>query len=106
MATSTMKIGMRPPHPGRFIRDEILDELGLSVAHAAEVLGVRRATLSDLVNGHAALSPEMALRIEKAFGVDMETLLRMQTWYDIDAMRRRANEIDVKRYKPEPVDAG
>jgi addiction module HigA family antidote len=100
MAGIAMKVGMRPPHPGGFIRDEILNELGLSVARAAEVLGVRRATLSDLLNRNAALSPEMALRIEKAFGVSMETLLRMQTWYDIDAMRRRAGEIDVKRFVP------
>lgn len=55
---------MRPPHPGGFIREEILDELGLSVSRAAEVLGVRRATLSDLVNCRAALSAEMALRVE------------------------------------------
>ena len=100
MAGKPAKIGMRPPHPGRFIREEILDELGLSVARAAEVLGVRRATLSDLVNGHAALSPEMALRIEKAFGVSMDTLLRMQAWYDGYTMRQRAGEIDVKRYEP------
>jgi addiction module HigA family antidote len=106
MTRKATHIGMKPPHPGSFIREEILEELGLSIARAAEVLGVRRATLSDLVNGNAALSPEMALRIEKAFGVDMETLLRMQTWYDIDAMRRRADEIDVKRYRPEPADAG
>lgn len=92
------KIGMAPPHPGEFIRDEILDELGLSVSAAAEALGVRRATLSDLVNGNAALSPEMALRVEKAFGMNMEMLLRMQVWHDAVAMRRQANEIDVKPY--------
>jgi antitoxin HigA-1 len=100
MSEAIERIGMLPPHPGSFIREEVLDELGLSVARAAEILGVRRATLSDLVNGHAALSPEMALRIEKAFGVSMETLLRMQAWYDTCAMRRRAGEIDVKRYEP------
>jgi plasmid maintenance system antidote protein VapI len=61
---------------------------------------VRRATLSDLVNGKAALSPEMALRIEKAFGVSMDTLLRMQAWHDSHAMRQRAGDIDVKRYEP------
>ncbi len=73
------------------------------MSKAAEVLGVRRATLSDLLNGKAALSAEMALRVEKAFGVDMETLLRMQAWYDTHAMRRRAGEIKVKRYSaPEP----
>ena len=77
MSEEITRVGMKPCHPGEFIREEILNELGLSVARAAEVLGVRRATLSDLVNGHAALSPEMSLRIEKAFGVLMDTLLRM-----------------------------
>ncbi len=62
---------------------------------AAEILGVRRATLSDLVNGNAALSPEMALRIEKAFSVGMDMLLRMQAWYDASQMRARASEISV-----------
>lgn len=100
MRDGTVTIGMRPPHPGSFIREEIFDELGLSVARSAEILGVRRATLSDLVNGNAALSAEMALRIEKAFGVQMDTLLRMQAWYDSYTMRQRAAEIDVKRYEP------
>ena len=105
MNESSIKIGMRPPHPGAFIRDEILEPLNLSVARAAEILAVRRATLSDLVNGNAALSAEMALRIEKAFGMSMDTLLRMQAWHDAHAMRQRADQIDVKRYDP-PVPAG
>src|SRR5689334_5238613 len=74
-------------------------------SEAAKVLDVRRATLSDLINGNAALSAEMALRIEKAFGVKMETLLNMQAWHDAYAMRQREGEIDVKRYRspaPEP----
>lgn len=100
MSEQIEKIGMKPSAPGEFIREEILEELHLSVARAAEVLGVRRATLSDLVNGHAALSPEMALRIEKAFGVDMDMLLRMQAWYDAHTMRQRAGEIDVRRFDP------
>ena len=90
---------MAPPHPGAFIREEILDELGLSVSEAAKVLDVRRATLSDLIHGNAALSAEMALRIEKAFGVKMETLLNMQAWYDAYAMRQRAGEITIKPYR-------
>lgn len=94
---------MAPPHPGAFVREEILDELDLNVSEAAKVLNVRRATLSDLINGNAALSAEMALRIEKAFGVKMETLLNMQAWYDAHAMRQRAGEIDVKRYPRLPV---
>ena len=100
MSEPIAKVGMSPCHPGEFIREEILHELHLPVTRAAEILGVRRATLSDLVNGKAALSPEMALRIEKAFGVSMDTLLRMQAWYDSHAMRQRAGEIDVKRYEP------
>jgi addiction module HigA family antidote len=104
MSDELVKIGMSPPHPGEFIRDEILDELHLSAARAADVLGVRRATLSDLVHGKIPLSPVMALRIEKAFGVNMEMLLRMQVWHDAQAMRRRAGEIDVKPYRPAGVE--
>lgn len=100
MSDQPRRIGMTPPHPGAFIREEILAELNLPISEAAEILGVRRATLSDLVNGNAALSPEMALRIEKAFGVDMEMLLRMQAWHDAHAMRQRTEEIHVKRYQP------
>ncbi len=100
MNDAPVKIGMKPSHPGTFIREEILEPLDLSVARAAEVLDVRRATLSDLVNGNAALSPEMALRIEKAFGVSLDTLLRMQAWYDSHVMRERAGDIDVKPFTP------
>ncbi len=100
MNDKRMKIGMTPPHPGSFIRTEILEELNLPIARAADILGVRRATLSDLVNGKTGLSPEMALRIEKAFGLSMDTLLRMGAWRDSHTMRRRADEIDVKRYRP------
>ena len=98
MTETIEKVGMRTPHVGAFIRDEILDELGLSVLKAAEVLGVRRATLSDLVNEKATLSPEMALRIEKAFGVKMDLLLKMQAGYDTENMRQHADEIAVQRY--------
>ena len=98
MNEEVTKVGMKPCHPGEFIRAEILEELKLSVTKAAKVLGVRRATLSDLVNENAALSPEMALRIEKAFGVSMDTLLRMQAWYDTYVMRKREGEINIKRY--------
>ena len=99
MATNGVKVNMTPSHPGDFIRTEILEELGLSVTKAAEILCVRRATLSDLVHGHAALSPEMALRIEKAFGTPMDLMLRMQAWYDAARMRARADEISVRRYE-------
>ncbi|WP_419166604.1 HigA family addiction module antitoxin [Candidatus Palauibacter sp.] len=90
---------MTPSHPGDFIRTEVIEDLDLSVTRAAEILGVRRATLSDLLNGRASLSPEMALRIEKAFEVRMEMLLRMQAWYDAARMRARAGEVRVKRYE-------
>jgi addiction module HigA family antidote len=100
MSDEPSKIGMAPPHPGEFIRDEILDELHLSISAAAKVLGVRRATLSDLVNNHTTLSPEMALRVEMAFGANMEMLLRMQAWHDAQAIRQRAAEIHVTPYRP------
>lgn len=100
MSETVTRIAMTPPHPGGFLRDEVLDELELSIARAAQILGVRRATLSDLVNGKVSLSPEMALRIEKAFGISMETLLRMQVWHDCHAMRSKAAELNVKRYDP------
>ena len=100
MPTNSIKVNMSPSHPGDFIRTEVIEELGLSVTKAAEILGVRRATLSDLLNGNAALSPEMALRIEKAFNVSMDMLLRMQAWYDASQMRARATEVRVRRYVP------
>lgn len=89
-----------PPHPGDLIRTEIIEELSLSVSKAAKILKVRRATLSDLLHGKSALTPEMALRIEKAFGPDMNHLLSMQLAYDVAKTREHARRIDVKRYVP------
>ena len=100
MTVDRIKVNMTPSHPGDFIRTEVVEELGLNVTRAAGILGVRRATLSALLNGNAALSPEMALRVEKAFGISMDMLLRMQAWYDASRMRARAGEIDVRRYEP------
>ena len=74
MASQGIKVRMTPSHPGDFIRTEIIEDLGLSVTRAAEILGVRRATLSDLLNAKSSLSPEMALRVEKAFGISMDML--------------------------------
>lgn len=91
-----------PAHPGGFIRSEIIEPLGLSVTAAANVLGVTRATLSTLLNEHAHLSPEMALRLEKAFGVSMDTLMRMQNSYDIAQTRKRALASD-NRVQPARV---
>ena len=95
-----MVMGMTPPHPGDFLRMEVLEPLNLDVTRAADILGVRRATVSDLLNGRAALSPEMALRWEKAFDVSMEMMLRMQAAYDAAQMRQCAGNVTVKRYEP------
>ena len=98
MVSHDIKVNMTPSHPGDFIRTEVLEELGLTITKAAGVLGVRRATLSDFLNGKASLSPEMALRIEKAFGTSMDMLLRMQAWYDASLMRARSEQVHVERY--------
>lgn len=95
MKQPPIKIGMKPSHPGVFIKTEVLDELGLSVTKSGEVLGVQRATLSDLVNEKAALSPEMAFRLEKAFQLNMDMLLRMQAWFDATEMRKQAEKIKI-----------
>jgi len=89
-----------PSHPGAFIKHEVLEPFGLTVTAAASVLDVTRPALSSLLNERAALSPEMALRIEKAFGVPMETLLRMQTSHDIARIRAGSDRIGVARYSP------
>lgn len=95
-----------PPHPGGFVKTEIIEPLKLSVTEAARALGVTRPTLSALLNERASLSPEMALRIEKAFGVGMDTLMRMQNSYDIAQARQRESAIKVERFpgKPEVED--
>jgi antitoxin HigA-1 len=89
-----------PPHPGEIIREEIIGALGLTVTSASQILGVRRATLSDVTNGKASVSAEMALRLEKAFGVSMDLLLKMQAGYDAAQARMHGDQIKVKRYKP------
>ena len=86
-----------PPHPGDFIRTEIIAPANLTVTAAAEALGVSRPALSSLLNGKADLSGDMALRIEKGFGVRMDTLMRMQSSYDIARTRKRENLIRVRR---------
>ena len=78
----------RPTHPGTFVKHEVIKPLGLSVTDAARVLGVTRAALSALLNERSSLSPEMALRIERAFGLSMDTLLQMQLNVDIAETRR------------------
>src|SRR5471030_667867 len=86
-----------PPLHGDFIRTEIIEPAGLSVTDAAKALQVSRPALSSLLNGKAALSGDMALRIEKAFVVKMDTLMRMQSAYDIAQTRKRQKQIRVKR---------
>jgi addiction module HigA family antidote len=106
MSTGGIKVNMTPSHPGDFIRKEVIEELSLNVTKTARILGVRRATLSDLLNGNTALTAKMALRIEKAFDVNMEMLLRMQAWHDACRMRARTDDITVQRYEPVRKTAG
>jgi antitoxin HigA-1 len=89
-----------PPHPGDFIRTEVIQPADMSVTAAAKALHVSRPALSSLLNGKADLSGDMALRIEKAFGVKMDTLMRMQSAYDIMRTRMREKEIHVRRVHP------
>jgi len=93
-----------PPHPGQHVRTAIIDPLGLSVKDAANALGVHRVALSRFLNEQASLSPDMAIRLEKAFGADMEALMRMQNTYDIACARARQGEIKVRPYEPEAND--
>ena len=87
-----------PPHPGRSIRDACLAPLNLTVTEGAKVLGVARHTLSRVINGQAGISPDMAIRLEKAFEGSADAWLRMQTAYDLAHARQHENQIDVKRY--------
>ena len=90
-----------PPHPGRSIKENCLDPLDLNVSEAAKVLGVARHTLSRVLNGHAAISPEMAIRLEKAGWSNAEFWLRRQTSYDLAQARRGEGQIKVERYQPQ-----
>ena len=92
-----------PPHPGLSIRQNCLDPLGLSVTEGAAVLSVARHTLSRVLNGHAAVSPEMAIRLEKAGWSSAEFWLRRQTSYDLAQARRNEDHIEVARYEAQPT---
>jgi addiction module HigA family antidote len=94
---------LKPVHPGQFIKTEIIEPAGLSVTAAARALAVSRPTLSSLLNAKADLSGDMALRIEKAFGVKMDTLMRMQSSFDIARTRKREASIKVRKYVGEPI---
>ncbi len=90
----TMK---NPPHPGLTVRHDCLESLGLTVTEGAKVLGVTRQALNNLVNGKSGISPEMALRLSKAFGSSPETWLGMQLDYDLAQARLHEDRIQVKR---------
>lgn len=99
IATTNFRM-KNPPHPGSFVRTEVIAPTELSVTAAAEVLGVTRPALSAFLNERSSLSPEMALRIEKAFGISMDTLMRMQSSYDIAQARKKEGDINVAPYRP------
>ena len=86
-----------PPHPGRIVRQDCVEPLKLTITRAAKVLGVTRQALNNLVNGKAGISPEMAVRLSKAFGGSPELWLRLQANYDLAQLRQ--DRIDVKRYR-------
>ena len=94
-----------PVHPGRIVRHDCLEPLGLTVTEGAKVLGVTRQALNNVVNGKAAISPQMAIRLSKAFGSTAETWLRMQLAYDLAAARKDESKIKVRRQHLEELHA-
>ena len=86
-----------PPHPGLSIRHDCLEPLGLTVKEAAKKLGVSRKQLSDVVNGHSGISPQMAIRLDKAFGGGANTWYRLQAAYDLAQAMKQADQIKVER---------
>jgi len=86
-----------PPHPGQSVRDDCLEPLGLTVTEAAKALGVSRQALNNLINGQAGISPEMAIRLDKAFGGGADTWLRLQAAYDLAQAERNSDKIKVRR---------
>lgn len=88
-----------PPHPGRIVRQDCIEPLGLTVTEGAEILGVTRQALNNLVNGRGGISPEMAVRLSKAFGGGPEIWLGMQMQYDLAQVRKKAAQIKVRRYR-------
>ncbi|MEE9258124.1 MAG: HigA family addiction module antitoxin [Nitrospinaceae bacterium] len=96
----------KPPHPGKAMRVSCLEPNGLTITEGAKILGVTRQNLNNIVNGKTALSPEMAIRIAKAFGGTPDAWYRMQSAYDIAQAKKRAGKIKVKTYKPENIPIG
>jgi addiction module HigA family antidote len=100
-----MEMSMKnPPHPGLSVRHDCLDPQGLSVAEAAQKLGVSRKQLSDVVNGHSGISPEMAIRLDKSFGGGTATWYRLQAAYDVAQAMEQADRINVERLAPAGVE--
>ena len=92
------RMNLPPCHPGLFVQTEVIEDLGLEIPQIAEILGVPEAEVSDLVEGKSRLSPDLALRLEKAFELKMNLLLDIQAWYDAEQMRARWDEVEVERY--------
>ena len=88
-----------PPHPGKFILEECLEPLGLSITEAAEGLGVTRTSLSRLIHGHNGISTEMAVRLSKAFGGSAESWLRQQINYDLAQLKTKTTDIRVRKFE-------
>lgn len=88
----------QPPHPGTYVLEECLKPLELTITEAAEGLGVSRNTLSRLIHGHHGVSPDMAVRLSKAFGSTPEMWLRLQNAYDLAQVRRNEEQMHVKRF--------
>lgn len=93
----TMK---NPPHPGRIVRQECIEPLGITIKEAAERLGIQRQTLNNLVNGKAGISPEMSIRLSRGFGSSPEVWLGAQMEYDLAQARKKADRIKVQRITP------
>lgn len=91
---------LNPPHPGLSVKHDCIEPLGLTVTRAAEVLGVTRQTLNDLIHCRRGISPEMAIRLDMAFGGGADTWIRMQAAYDLAQARKKAGDLKVKRYEP------
>lgn len=90
----------KPPHPGEYVLEECIKPLGLSIGEAAKGLHVSRSTLSRLINGKSGVSPDMAVRLAKAFGSTPEMWLRLQNAFDLAEARRSTRTIDIKRFEP------
>jgi addiction module HigA family antidote len=104
-ARRAARVRLPAVHPGAFLREEVLKGYGLSVTAGAAALGVTRQALSELVNERTRLSADMAIRIGKAFGLSMETLLGLQHAFDIEEARKRTPSIKVARFKGKPAEA-